>query len=36
MQTQQQFEVAVSLNNDVLTSFDSTSEPDPQNLSEVL
>jgi hypothetical protein len=31
-----QFEVAVSLNHDLMTSFDSTSDPEPQNLSLVL
>jgi hypothetical protein len=31
-----QFQVAVSLNNDVMTSFDSRSDPEPQNLSLIL
>ncbi len=30
-----QFEVADSLNHDSITSFDSTSDPEPQNLSQV-
>jgi hypothetical protein len=30
-----QFELAVSLNHDIITSFDSTSDPEPQNLSQV-
>ncbi len=32
----EQFEVAVSINQDVMTSFDSTSDPEPQNLSLLL
>jgi len=29
------FKVSVSLNQDAITSFDSTSDPEPQNLTQV-